>query len=53
MMTDMKIRALLAGAFIMAVFLLPVSAAFAEESQFAYVYTTDLLPKGAKEVEHG
>ncbi|WP_230414327.1 DUF6662 family protein [Collimonas silvisoli] len=25
--------------------------ALAEESQFAYVYTTDLLPKGAKEVE--
>ncbi len=24
---------------------------FAEESQFAYVYTTDLLPQGAKEVE--
>lgn len=28
-----------------------VSAAHAEESQFAYVYTTDLLPKGQKEVE--
>ncbi|CBJ39040.1 putative lipoprotein [Ralstonia solanacearum CMR15] len=26
-------------------------AAHAEESQFAYVYTTDLLPKGAKEIE--
>lgn len=25
--------------------------AYAEESQFGYVYTTDLLPKGAKEVE--
>ncbi|WP_230677086.1 glutathione S-transferase C-terminal domain-containing protein [Ralstonia solanacearum] len=25
--------------------------AHAEESQFAYVYTTDLLPKGAKEIE--
>src|SRR5580692_3355998 len=27
------------------------SAAFAEESMFAYVYTTDLLPQGGKEVE--
>jgi len=26
-------------------------SALAEESQFSYVYTTDLLPKGAKEVE--
>ncbi len=26
-------------------------AASAEESQFGYVYTTDLLPQGAKEVE--
>jgi len=29
----------------------PSLAAHAEESQFGYVYTTDLLPKGAKEVE--
>ncbi|MFP3889746.1 DUF6662 family protein [uncultured Ralstonia sp.] len=28
-----------------------MSVAKAEESQFAYVYTTDLLPKGAKEIE--
>lgn len=28
-----------------------LTAAHAEESQFGYVYTTDLLPKGAKEVE--
>jgi len=27
------------------------ATAFAEESQFGYVYTTDLLPKGAKEIE--
>ncbi|MGY3560964.1 hypothetical protein ACVWXP_004233 [Bradyrhizobium sp. USDA 4463] len=27
------------------------SAAFAEESAFAFVYTTDLLPQGGKEVE--
>jgi hypothetical protein len=27
------------------------SAAFAGESAFAYVYTTDLLPQGAKEIE--
>jgi hypothetical protein len=32
-------------------FSLASSAAFAEESMFAYVYTTDLLPQGAKEVE--
>ncbi|HEX4985164.1 MAG TPA: DUF6662 family protein [Burkholderiales bacterium] len=31
--------------------LIGASTAYAEESQFAYVYTTDLLPKGAKEVE--
>lgn len=30
---------------------LVASGALAEESQFAFVYTTDLLPKGAKEVE--
>jgi hypothetical protein len=28
-----------------------IATARAEESQFGYVYTTDLLPKGAKEVE--
>ncbi|AXI03751.1 DUF6662 family protein [Aquirhabdus parva] len=27
------------------------TAAYAEESQFGYVYTTDLLPAGAKEIE--
>ena len=30
---------------------LSAACAWAEESQFAYVYSTDLLPKGAKEVE--
>jgi hypothetical protein len=36
------LAALLAGASL---------AASAEESQFAYVYTTDLLPQGAREIE--
>jgi len=31
--------------------MLPAPFAQAEESMFGYVYTTDLLPKGAKEVE--
>jgi hypothetical protein len=42
---------LLPGAAIHAIFALAAPIAVAEESQFAYVYTTDLLPKGAKEVE--
>jgi hypothetical protein len=33
------------------VLLASACSARAEESQFAFVYTTDLLPKGAKEVE--
>lgn len=32
-------------------FLFFASAAFASESQFGFIYTTDLLPKGAKEIE--
>ena len=50
-MRGLRNRALTAGAFITAFFLLALPAAHAEESQFAYVYTTDLLPKGAKEIE--
>lgn len=46
-----KFRILLAGAIVPAIALCAPGAALAEESQFAYVYTTDLLPKGAKEVE--
>ena len=49
MMRGLRNRALMAGAFITAFFLLALPAAHAEESQFAYFYTTDLLPKGAKE----
>jgi hypothetical protein len=39
------------GAAVAATFSLASFAASAEESMFAYVYTTDLLPQGAKEVE--
>jgi hypothetical protein len=39
------------GAAVAATFSLVSFAASAEESMFAYVYTTDLLPQGAKEVE--
>src|ERR1700681_4695904 len=48
-MTDIRRAALLValGALTLAL-LRPVQA---EESQFGYVYTTDLLPKGAKELE--
>jgi hypothetical protein len=51
MIRSMKTRIFLAAAvFFSTAFLTAIPAAFAEESQFAYVYTTDLLPKGAKEV---
>jgi hypothetical protein len=39
------------GAAVAAAFSLASFAASAEESMFAYVYTTDLLPQGGKEVE--
>lgn len=44
---DIVVRLLAAGALCAAL----SGNAFAEESQFAFVYTTDLLPKGAKEIE--
>lgn len=40
-----------ARATICAAALALAASAFAEESQFTFVYTTDLLPKGKKEVE--
>src|SRR5260370_2319989 len=48
-MTHIRRAALLAalGALTLAFF----GSSHAEESQFGYVYTTDLLPKGAKELE--
>lgn len=41
----------LKGFILCAVAFLASTSVFAEESQFTWVYTTDLLPKGKKEVE--
>lgn len=51
MKTIKSVRLMMARAIAISGTLLTASVSFAEESQFAYVYTTDLLPKGAKEAE--
>ena len=48
-MTHIRRAALLAA--LAALTLASIGSSRAEESQFGYVYTTDLLPKGAKELE--